>query len=88
MAQLQNPGQGQHANRAYLNLCVNAGEFQKSLGEVELTNCSTDGEMFMKIRDEYLSIRGGLAERILRRPADIHFVKVSISHSIWTSAVY
>ncbi|KAL9123279.1 MAG: hypothetical protein Q9187_000151, partial [Circinaria calcarea] len=45
------------AMKKYLELCVNTGEFHKSLGEIEITGVCSDGLLFRKIKKKYLDLR-------------------------------
>ena len=37
----------------YLEICVNTGNYIKTLGELDITNVSSDGDLFSKIADIY-----------------------------------
>ena len=64
--------------KKYFELCVNYGKWEKKLGEIDITNITTDEDLFCKIAEEYASIRGVRSKALsLLEPADIHFVRVS-----------
>ena len=62
-------------SKKFLELCINTGDFHKTLGEIDLSDCTSDGDMFAQIRNTYSSIRVA-GRRIFQRPVDIHFVQV------------
>ena len=65
-------------HKKYFELCVNYGKWEKRLGEIDITNITTDEDLFCKIAEEYASIRGARSKALsLLEPADIHFVRVS-----------
>ena len=69
--------------KKYFELCVNYGKWEKRLGEIEITNITTDEGLFRKIAEEYDSIRGSRAKALsLLEPADVHFVHVSFRFRI------
>ena len=37
----------------YLEICINTGNYIKTLGELDITNVSSDGDLFRKIADIY-----------------------------------
>lgn len=85
-----NPSQTSQSCK-YLELCVNTGEFHKTLAEITIsaqssTKCSaitTDGELFKAIKDQYLRVRGFRAQHFfLLKPTAVQFVKVSTSSNI------
>lgn len=62
-------------SKRFLELCINTGDFHKTLGEINLSNCTSDGEMFSKIRDTYSRIRRTARRHVFQRPSDVHFVQ-------------
>jgi hypothetical protein len=68
-----------HRKRKFLELCVNTGEIDISLGEIDVTDVNTDGELFKKIYERYKNLRGHRMRRIFLKPIDVHFVRVSRS---------
>lgn len=70
---------------AFLELCVNTGEFTISLGEINITDVKGDIELFAKIRRRYRELRGTGWRRMLLKPVDVHFVRVSINFSSQSS---
>ena len=65
-------------HKKYFELCVNYGQWEKRLGEIDITNVTTDEDLFCKIVEKYTSIRGSLGKALfLLQPVDIHFVHVS-----------
>ncbi|MCJ1475644.1 hypothetical protein MMC13_004307 [Lambiella insularis] len=72
--------------RRYFELCINHSSLEKRLGEIDVSRVTNDGELFRKIREQYLNIRGCLAKRInLRKPVDIHYVRFTLEdrHRVW-----
>ena len=63
--------------KKYLELCVNTGEFSKSLGEIEISQVRSDGSLFREIRSNYLRLRGYRAKHFLLKPVAVQFVQVS-----------
>jgi hypothetical protein len=62
--------------RSYFQLCVNTREHTISLGEIDVTNVETDGQLFEKIWKTYSDMRGHGIRRYFMKPSDIHFVQV------------
>jgi len=67
------------AARKYFELCVNTGLLDIKLGEIDITDVTTDGQLFEKIRQRYERIRGHRMNRVFVRPTNIHYVKVNSS---------
>ena len=61
----------------YLEMCVNSGEFSKSLGEIEMSQVQSDGCLFRQIKSQYLRLRGYRAKHFLLKPTAVQFVQVS-----------
>jgi hypothetical protein len=64
-------------NRRFFELCVNTGEIDICLGEIDITNVRSDGELFKKIYERYKDLRGYRIRRIFLKPVDVHFIHVS-----------
>lgn len=64
--------------KSYLELCINTGEYTKTLREIDLRNVGCDGELFKEIRNEYSRARNFKSSFWLLRPSGVHFVRVSI----------
>jgi len=69
--------------KRFFELCVNTGLFDIVLGEIDVTDVKTDGELFERIHQKYKRIRGHRIKRSFVRPTDIHFVQVS--HILFTT---
>jgi len=66
--------------KKFTALCVNTGEFNKTLGEIEIPSISTDREIFLKFKETYQALRGfrvGVFRPLLIRPVDIEFIQAS-----------
>jgi hypothetical protein len=74
-----------NSKKMFLELCVNTGELDISLGEIDVSNVTSDGELFRRIYQCYKEIRGHRMRRIFLKPVDVHFIHVSSSeHIIYT----
>lgn len=62
--------------KKYFELCVNTGQFRKTLGEIDVTQCASDGSLFAQIRATYLRLRNYRAKHFLLEPTEVHFVQV------------
>ncbi|KAL9118045.1 MAG: hypothetical protein Q9187_005412 [Circinaria calcarea] len=62
----------------FLELCVNTGEFTKSLGEIEISQVRSDGNLFREIKSQYLRLRGYRAKHFLLKPVAVQFVQFSL----------
>ena len=62
--------------KKYLELCINTGEFQISLGEIEITGVCSDGLLFRMIKKKYLDLRSHRARYFLLKPTAVQFVQV------------
>lgn len=67
------------ASRKFLEVCINTGQYTISLGEIDVTEVENDGELFAKIKQRYHEMRGFRIRRMLLRPVNVHFVRVSNS---------
>ena len=70
--------------KQFFELCVNTGEFSIRLGEINLSKVKNDGDLFSAISAKYREIRGFRVRRILLKPVNIHFVRVSSPWESWT----
>jgi hypothetical protein len=66
------------SRQSYLELCINTGEYTKTLREIDLRNVGCDGELFKEIRNEYYRARNFKSRFWLLKPSGVHFVRVSI----------
>jgi hypothetical protein len=66
------------SRQSYLELCINTGEYTKTLREIDLRNVGCDGELFKEIRNEYSQARNFKSRFWLLKPSGVHFVRVSI----------
>jgi hypothetical protein len=65
--------------KKFTALCVNAGEFNETLGEIEISSISTDCQVFQKFKEKYQILRGfraGAFRWLLIRPVDIRFIQI------------
>jgi hypothetical protein len=70
--------------KKFAALCVNIGEFNKALGEIEVSSLSTDRQVFQKFKEKYRTLRGSRASTLrwlLIKPVDIRFIQVCGRHS-------
>lgn len=67
------------ANPIFLELCVNAGKLLKSLGEIDVSSISTDGDFFSTVKAHYLRLRSFRARFWLLKPVTVSYVRVSLS---------
>jgi hypothetical protein len=68
----------QASDPRFLALCVNTGEFKKSLAEIEVSKVASDGQLFKLMKETYREVRGFRARfRFLIKPVSIRFVHVS-----------
>ncbi|CZR58205.1 uncharacterized protein PAC_08096 [Phialocephala subalpina] len=65
-------------NQSYLEVCVNTSEYTKTLSEIDLRDVGCDGELFHRIRKEYLRLRGFRSRFWLLKPSGVHFVRFSV----------
>ncbi|KAF2185911.1 HET-domain-containing protein [Zopfia rhizophila CBS 207.26] len=64
--------------KKFLELCVNTGEIDVSLGEIDITDINSDGELFKRIYERYKDLRGHRMRRIFLKPVDVHFIHFSV----------
>jgi hypothetical protein len=67
---------------SFLELCVNTGEYHKSLGEIDLKHVKSDGDFFQAIRTEYSNIRGIRQKFRILKPAKVSYVRVCSTRNI------
>jgi hypothetical protein len=65
------------SNSVYLELCVNAGRFLKTLGEIDLSTITTDGDFFSTVKEHYLRLRSFRTKFWLLKPSSVSYVRVS-----------
>jgi hypothetical protein len=65
------------SRQSYLELCINTGEYTKTLREIDLRSVGCDGELFKEIRNEYSRARNFKSRFWLLKPSGVHFVRVS-----------
>ncbi|OCL02886.1 hypothetical protein AOQ84DRAFT_348486 [Glonium stellatum] len=70
-----------HPNQKFLEVCINTGQYTVSLGEINVSDIKSDGQLFEKINQRYHEMRGSHIRRILRKPVDIHFVRFSLQRT-------
>ena len=66
------------SHHSYLEVCINTGEYTKTLSEINLDHIRCDGQLFRRIRSEYVRLRSYRSRFWLLRPSGVHFVRVSI----------
>ncbi|KAK3301760.1 uncharacterized protein B0T15DRAFT_505975 [Chaetomium strumarium] len=64
----------------FLEVCVNTGEFEKRLTEVNMLAVNSDTKLFQDIKEEYQSVRSFRARYFLLKPVDVHFVRFSLEN--------
>lgn len=65
--------------KKFAALCVNTGEFNKTLGEIEVSSINTDRQVFHKFKEKYQILRGfraGALRWLLIKPVNIKFIQV------------
>lgn len=65
--------------KKFLALCAKTSEFNKTLGEIEISDISTDRLVFHKFKEKYQTLRGYRASALrwlLIKPVDIRFIQV------------
>ena len=69
---------GAASDPQYLALCVNTREFEKILDEIEVSDVTSDAELFNRLRSSYRNLRGFRSRFLfLIQPIAIRFVHVS-----------
>ncbi|KAE9376187.1 hypothetical protein N431DRAFT_334440, partial [Stipitochalara longipes BDJ] len=63
---------------SYLELCINTGEYTKTLSEIDLRDVGCDGELFHRIRKDYCRLRGLRSRFWLLKPSAVHFVRFAV----------
>ncbi|PSN74055.1 hypothetical protein BS50DRAFT_481151, partial [Corynespora cassiicola Philippines] len=66
----------------YFEICVNVGNFAIDHHELDISQISSDSELFELIWDKYNSSRGKGLRRLFLRPRNVDFVMFSISRHI------
>lgn len=79
VAQPATPQRRSVIQRSFLELCVNTGKFRTTLHEISLVSVGSDSELFRKIKDGYIRLRGFRATRyFLIEPVAVQFVRFCI----------
>lgn len=66
------------ARKRFLELCVNTGEFQRQLAEIDVSSVNSDAQLFDRIRQRYHEARSFRVKYFLLKPVDVHFVQFSV----------
>lgn len=67
---------------SYLEVCINTGEYTKTLSEIDLRNIECDGQLFQTMRREYSRLRGFRSKFWLLQPSRVDFVRVNMQNPI------
>ena len=60
----------------YFEVCINAGNHAVDHYELDISESTSDGALFVKIWEKYRMSRGFGLKRLFLRPRDVHFVMV------------
>lgn len=83
-ANSQRPNKLDSKTPRYLALCVNTGSMYKTLVEFDVSDKTSDAEVFYMLKEAYVNLRGLRAVYgILMKPVDIHFVHVSFTSRLF-----
>ncbi|KAF2760195.1 hypothetical protein EJ05DRAFT_483965 [Pseudovirgaria hyperparasitica] len=63
----------------WFELCVDVGDYTTDHYEIDISQVSSDAELFRLIRERYKSAKRGFARQWLLKPRDVHFVLFSMS---------
>ena len=63
----------------YLEVCVNIGEHERRLAEIDVSQICCDSELFQRVKEGYRSIRGYRSWYFLVKPSKIEYVQVRTS---------
>ncbi|CZR60637.1 uncharacterized protein PAC_10533 [Phialocephala subalpina] len=75
------PSSTQTSTFSYLALCVNTGEFRKSLTEIEVSRLTSDQQLFKQMKSSYRQLRGVKAKfSFLIKPVSMRFVHFNLFH--------
>lgn len=66
------------AGKRFIELCVNTGEFQRQLAEIDVSNVESDAQLFDRIRERYCEVRSFRVKYFLLKPVDVHFVQFCV----------
>lgn len=69
---------GSQASKRFIELCVNTGEFQHQLAEIDISTVASDAQLFDRIRERYREVRSFRTRYFLLKPVDVHFVQFSV----------
>lgn len=61
----------------FFEVCINKGNHAIDHHEIDISEVTSDGELFELIWDKYKGSRGFGLRRLFLRPRDVHFVMVS-----------
>ena len=64
--------------KRFIELCVNTGEFQRQLTEIDASDVESDAQLFDRIRERYREVRSFRVKYFLLKPVDVHFVQFSV----------
>jgi hypothetical protein len=62
--------------RRFIELCVNTGEFERRLGEIDVSDARGDGDLFTRVREKYDELRSFRVKFFLFKPVNVHYVHV------------
>jgi len=71
-------GDPDRTRKRFVEVCVNTGEFQRQLAEIDVSNVTSDGHLFGLIQERYQAVRSFRAGYFFLKPADVHFVRFSV----------
>jgi hypothetical protein len=74
----QASGTPRQPTKRFIELCVNTGEFQRQLAEIDVSDVSSDAQLFDRIREHYREVRSFRTKYFLLKPVDVHFVQFSV----------
>jgi hypothetical protein len=64
----------------YFELCVNYGQWQRRLGEIDISTTNNDGHLFEAVKKKYDELRYSKANYFLE-PVDVRYIRVRYSCS-------
>ncbi|KAK3295275.1 uncharacterized protein B0H64DRAFT_143713 [Chaetomium fimeti] len=71
-------GPASQAKKRFIELCINTGEFQRQLAEIDISTVASDAQLFERIRERYREVRSFRVKYFLLKPVDVHFVQFSV----------
>ena len=82
----QRPPEPIKATPRYLALCVNTGSMYKTLVEFDVSEKTSDADVFYMLKDAYVNLRGlRTLYGFLMKPVDVHFVHVGFQSNLWAN---